>query len=299
MISASLIEDRVEVLSLFPILVQQFMHLHRSELANRTLPLKYVYTAASSLSLDLARAWFELTTVPLIQGYGMSEAINFTCSQDPYQDFSKTRFWTSERKRPSIGAPVRGNEVFILDPTGRQCDEGEVGELVVRGWNVMRGYEGDHSGTSQDYFHTGDIGYFENDPDTEKQFFFIQGRSKDVIKRSGETISLREVDEAIHNILLGSGYTGISVGFPNKHVGEEIGVVLRPAGELQVEPLGTLRLRLKNVPPLLRPRVGLLTHEELTTPSGKPQRWKFLQHFEKFEESLFAATLHLEEDFLR
>ncbi|MGE3756510.1 MAG: AMP-binding protein, partial [Pseudobdellovibrionaceae bacterium] len=289
----SIERDQVHILSLFPALVDQFIRVIKDD--SQIHLLKYVVTAASSLSIEVSKAWFAKFKIPLVQGYGLSEAVNFSCLNDPYDSYENLKRWMTTYTWPSIGCPIRGNEVVILRDDGSAAQENETGELGIRGWNVMAGYQNDPDQAvfGGNYLHTGDRGHFKKDPKTEKKFFFIEGRSKDVIKRFGETVSLREVDDELQKALMDFQLEIIGVGFENRFSGEEIGAVIStqiPLDENKILPA------LMKIADTHRPRIICFLDADLRTSSGKPQRWKFKSHFEKFKDSLFAKGIKFQNE---
>ena len=155
-----------------------------------------IRVGASSLRLARSASWAlppktgrelsETLGVPVIEAYGMTEAGNQICS-NPLPP--------GRVKLGSVGPPA-GSDVAIMDDEGRLVDQGEVGEVVVRGESITKGYENDVVANTRSFkdgwFHTGDVGYFDEDG-----YLFLRGRSKEIINRGGENISPREIDEAL------------------------------------------------------------------------------------------------------
>jgi long-chain acyl-CoA synthetase len=134
-----------------------------------------------------------------------------------------------ERRIYSVGKPIYGVEVEIWDEEGRVLPSGRehVGELVVRGFNVMRGYRGHPEATAEamagGWFHTGDLGYVDEDG-----FFFVVDRKKDMIIRGGENVYPREVEDVLYT------HPAVAeaavIGVPDARLGQEVRAVvaLRP-----------------------------------------------------------------------
>lgn len=251
----------------------------------------YFASAASTLDPKLLRDFSAAFSKPVIQGYGLSETVNFSTLMPT--DLPKAQHDTISIDGPytSIGNAVRGNEVFVVHPDGSPCAAGEIGELVVRGYNVMLGYLDDvqHETFRGDFFHTGDLGYFKKIAD--EIYFFISGRLKDVIKRAGQTISLREVDAILAELKLDQT-DAISFSFADPIVGEELGVAFRFSTNLEnarkkIEDLFVGQAKTVFAKDAW-PRVVLCTAEELRTPSGKPLRADLKRQFD-----LLAAQLKL------
>ena len=110
-----------------------------------------------------------------------------------------------ECRPDSVGIPIPGTEAWIEDASGRRLGAGEVGELVVRGRHVMRGYWEAPEATAQRYrpgplpgerlCHTGDL--FRQD---EEGFFYFVGRSDDIIKSRGEKVAPKEVEHVLYEL---------------------------------------------------------------------------------------------------
>ena len=127
----------------------------------------------------------------------------------------------------SCGLPSAFRECRIVDETGRDVKQGETGELVVRGPGVTKGYykkdEANRASFFGDWFRTGDL--FVQD---ERGYFYIVGRLKDMIRRSGENIAAREVEAALASV---EGIAeAAAIGVPDARRGEEVKalVVLKP-----------------------------------------------------------------------
>jgi len=134
-----------------------------------------------------------------------------------------------------VGLPA-GPEIAIMDPAGNLLDIGEAGEIVIRGMNVMQGYENNPQANAQAFtngwFRTGDEGYF--DPDG---YLYLSGRIKEMINRGGEKIAPREVDEVFlqHPALA----QAVAFSIPHKTLGEDlaVAVVLKPGESVQEKEL--------------------------------------------------------------
>jgi long-chain acyl-CoA synthetase len=153
--------------------------------------------------------------VVILEGYGLSETSSTTTFN----------ISAEQRKVYSVGKPIWGVSVQIWDDQGRPlaAGAGNVGEVVVRGPNVMTCYHGNPDATARAFaggwFHTGDLGYFDSDG-----FLFIVDRIKDLIIRGGYNIYPREVEEVIY------AHPAIAeaavIGVPDARLGEEVHAVV-------------------------------------------------------------------------
>jgi len=153
--------------------------------------------------------------VVILEGYGMSETAA-TTTFNPSAD---------ERRVYSIGKPIWGVEVQIRDDAGHVLPPGpdHIGELVVRGVNVMRGYRRDPAATARvvvdGWLHTGDLGYVDGDG-----FFFVVDRKDDLIIRGGYNVYPREVEDVLYK------HPAVAeaavVGVPDDRLGQEVKAVV-------------------------------------------------------------------------
>ncbi|HET7876254.1 MAG TPA: long-chain fatty acid--CoA ligase [Methylomirabilota bacterium] len=148
--------------------------------------LRLCFSAAASLPAEAERRWKERTGHDIHQGYGLTE-----CS--PFASYNHdTRF-----KAGSIGTPIENVEMKVADPvTGQEVADGELGEILIKGPNVMKGYFRNPEATAQTvrngWLQSGDIGY--RDPEG---YYYIVDRVKDMINVSGFKVFPREVEEVL------------------------------------------------------------------------------------------------------
>ena len=180
-------------------------------------PFRLIRSSSSPLPprvmADLERAF----AAPVIESYGMTEASHQMASNPLPPRPHKAR---------SVGVAA-GPEVAVVGPSGDLLPADQIGEVVIRGDNVMQGYlnnpEANETAFVDGWFRTGDEGYLDSEG-----YLFLTGRAKEMINRAGEKISPREIDE----VLLEHPAVAQAVAFalPDLRLGEEIGaaVVLRP-----------------------------------------------------------------------
>ena len=144
-------------------------------------------SGAAPLPLEVQAQFERLTGGKLVEGYGLTEASPITHANN---------FW-GERKNGSIGIPFPDTEARIVDENGNDVATGEIGELVVRGPQVMKGYWNKPAETASvlrdGWLFTGDIGKMD-----ENGFFYIVDRKKDVIIAGGYNIYPREIEEILY-----------------------------------------------------------------------------------------------------
>ncbi len=185
-------------------------------------PLRFIRSSSAALPPAVARGLEAAFGPPVIEAYGMTEASHQMCS-NPLPPRA--------RKFGSVG-PAAGPQVAIMDDHGNLLPAGATGEVVIRGDNVTAGYQSnDEANTqafTQGWFRTGDQGLLDEDG-----YLILTGRLKEIINRGGETISPREIDDA----LLEHPDVAQAVAFamPDRRLGEEVAaaIVLRDGRSLR------------------------------------------------------------------
>jgi acyl-CoA synthetase (AMP-forming)/AMP-acid ligase II len=148
--------------------------------------VRLVFSGAAPLGEDLARELSLKLGCPVVQGYGMTEA-------SPVTHLSPTL--NAPMKPGSAGRVVPNTEVKIVDvTTGAELPQGEEGELLIRGPQIMKGYLNQPGDTAacldpEGWYHTGDVGYV--DPEG---YFFIVDRTKELIKYKGLQVAPAELE---------------------------------------------------------------------------------------------------------
>jgi long-chain acyl-CoA synthetase len=185
--------------------------------------LKFVLSSGDALRPKTLENFEKLFKVPILEGYGLTEA-------SPMVSFNSPK---RERKAGSVGLPLPGVEMRIVDDEGEEVKPGEVGEIIVQGPNVMKGYLNRIEATKEvlrdGWLYTGDLAVLH-----ENGFGFIVVRKKNVIVKSGFNVYPREVEK--HLNLHPKVKEAVVVGVPDPLHGEEIHatVVLR-SGETATE----------------------------------------------------------------
>ncbi len=216
----------------------------------RISSIKECISGSAPLPVEVKRRFEELTGGRLVEGYGLSEASPVThCNPLDGRDVPG-----------SIGIPLPDTDAKIVDPeSGEELGVGEVGELLVRGPQVMKGYWRRPEETAQalrgGWLHTGDIARMD-----ERGYFYIVDRRKDVIIASGYNVYPREVEEVIHQHPKVA--EAAVIGVPDPYRGETVKAFIVPkeGEELDEEELlAFLRERLARykVPKLIEFRESL------------------------------------------
>ena len=175
--------------------------------------LKYCMTGGAPMPLEVMTAFEERFEVQIQEGFGLSET-------SPVASFNVL---DKPRKPGSIGYPVWGVEMSIVDAEDRPLPDGERGEICIRGHNIMKGYLGRPEATAEalknGWFHSGDIGYRDEDG-----CYFIVDRKKDMILRGGFNVYPREVEEVLYEH--GAIAEAAVIGVPHESHGEEVKAVV-------------------------------------------------------------------------
>ncbi len=189
-----------------------------------TSSLRICITGGASMPVEVLRGFEEAFGAKVMEGYGLSETSPVACSNHPDR----------ERKAGSIGTPIEGVEMQVVDENDQPVAQGEVGEIVIRGHNIMKGYwqrpEATEEAMRGGWFHSGDMARTDEDG-----YLFIVDRKKDLIIRGGYNVYPREVEEVLyeHPKIREAAVLGV----PHDEWGEEIGaaVVLHDGEELSPE----------------------------------------------------------------
>jgi long-chain acyl-CoA synthetase len=182
--------------------------------------LRLAVSGGAALPVEVLRGFEDAFGCVILEGYGLSETSPVASFNHPDRD----------RKAGSIGTPIDGVELRLVGLAGEAVGPGEVGEVAIRGHNLMKGYWGNEQATREaipdGWFRTGDLARQDADG-----FYFIVDRKKDLIIRGGYNVYPREVEEVLYE------HPAVAeaavVGIPHPVHGEEVGaaVVLKPEAE--------------------------------------------------------------------
>lgn len=206
--------DKVKLIALVP--TMYYFFLNSPDVGKYDLSsVELAVSGGAALPEEVHRRFKESFGISIMEGYGLSET-------SPVASFTLSGM---EVKVGSIGKPIWGVEMAVRAEDGSFCEPGEVGEIVIRGHNIMKGYFNRPEATAEairdGWFHSGDIGKMDEDG-----YFFIVDRKKDLIIRGGMNIYPRELEEVIygHPKVLEAAVVGI----PDDMRGEEVKVFAAP-----------------------------------------------------------------------
>jgi long-chain acyl-CoA synthetase len=200
--------DEVNVFQGVPTMYGAMLHLDGREDYDVST-LKVCASGGSAMPVELMRGFEEAFGCKVLEGYGLSES-------SPVASFNHP---DRERKPGSIGTPIEGVEMKIVDDDGNEVDQGDVGEIVIKGHNVMNGYWKRDEATAETivdgWLHTGDIGKIDEDG-----YFFIVDRKKEMIIRGGYNVYPREIEEVLYEHP--DVREAAVLGIPSDEYGEEV-----------------------------------------------------------------------------
>ncbi len=208
--------DRVTVFQGVPTMYVALLN-HPDREKYDTSSLRLCNSGGAALPVEVLRGFDEAFACKVLEGYGLSET-------SPVATFNHP---DKERKPGSIGTPIEGVELRLVDDDGNEVGGDDVGEIAIRGHNIMKGYwnrpDATEAAIRHGWFHTGDIARRDEDG-----YYFIVDRKKDLIIRGGYNIYPREVEEVLYE------HPAVAeaavVGMPDPSLGEEVAaaVVLKP-----------------------------------------------------------------------
>ncbi|GAA1248122.1 long-chain fatty acid--CoA ligase [Prauserella halophila] len=227
-----------------------------------TSRLRVCLSGGSALPVEVLLGFERAFDCVVLEGYGLSETSPVATCNEP-----------GRRRVGSIGSPLRGVELRIVDEHGHPVTDGEVGEIAIRGHNVMKGYwkrpEATAAAVPDGWLRTGDIGRRDEDG-----FFYLVDRKNELITRAGCTVYPRDIEEVLyeHPAVLEAAV----IGTPDPNTGEEIValVTLRPGESTGGDELraylksrvatGTHPRHVEIVPALPKTSTGKILKREIT-----------------------------------
>lgn len=197
-----------------------------AEAGYRLDSLRFGICGGAPISQSVFNRFEQRYSIKLIEGWGLTET-TMAATLNPVD---------GTRKVGSIGLPLPGQAVKVVNERGEELGPGEIGELIVKGENVMVGYHKNLEATRETvrdgWLYTGDVGYRDADG-----YFYIVDRKKDMIIRGGMNIYPRQIEEVIYR--LPEVAEAAVIGVPDEIYGEEVlaCVALKPGSQLTEEEL--------------------------------------------------------------
>jgi long-chain acyl-CoA synthetase len=248
--------DRVTVFEGVPTMYAALLS-HADRERCDTSSLRVCISGGAAMPVEVLRAFEEAFGCVILEGYGLSETSPAACFN--HRD--------RPRKPGSIGTPIEGVAMRLVDADGREVPAGQVGEVAIRGHNVMKGYWRRPEATAEvlsadGWFRTGDVGRVDEDG-----YFFIVDRKKELIIRGGYNVYPREVEEVLYE------HPAVRecavVGIPHPELGEEVGAAVALKDGASVRPAELQAYVKENVAAYKYPRKVWLVDELPKGPTGK------------------------------
>jgi long-chain acyl-CoA synthetase len=218
--------DRVTIFEGVPTMYAAMLHLPDADPA-QAATLRLCGSGGAALPVEILRGFEEKFGCVILEGYGLSET-------SPVASFNRP---DRERKPGSIGPSIEGVQMRLIDDNWNTVADGEIGEIAIRGPNVMKGYWNKPEATAEvmtadGWFRTGDMARVDADG-----YYYIVDRKKDLIIRGGYNVYPREIEEVLHE------HPAVAevavIGIPDADLGEEVGaaVALKPGASATPEEL--------------------------------------------------------------
>jgi long-chain acyl-CoA synthetase len=247
--------DQVNVFQGVPTMYGAMLH-HSDRERYDVSSVQLCSSGGSAMPVELLRSFEEAFGCKILEGYGLSES-------SPVASFNHR---DRERKPGSIGTPIRNVEMKIVDDDRAEVDQGEVGEIVIRGYNVMKGYWQRPEETAETivdgWLHTGDMGRVDEDG-----YFYVVDRKKELIIRSGYNVYPREIEEVLyeHPAVREAAVLGV----PHDEYGEEVGAAVVLKDDAEATPDELRDYVKEQVAAYKYPRVVWLVDDLPKGPTGK------------------------------
>lgn len=281
-------KEKVTIVSVVPTLLQFLNHEYQKLSFSKPSSLKHIICGAGPLTIEVAKQFEDRFNTRVVHGYGLSETTCYSCFLPIDLDEESHKKWMRDFGYPSIGTPIPCNEMQIHNESGDEIAAGEKGEIVIRGFNVMKEYYGNEEANEKaftfNWFRSGDEGFYIED-ESQRPFFFITGRIKELIIRGGVNLAPLEIDEVINQAP--GVKSGISVGFESDWYGEEVGAFVQlkegaTTSEREIIDFCKLHLPFSKVP-----KVVVFGDSIPVTSTGKYQRMKVAHLFKAWKSVQF------------
>src|ERR1700677_342848 len=219
--------DGVTVFEGVPTMYSALLSVADQAATEATRSLRTCVSGGAALPVQVLADFEKAFGCTVLEGYGLSETSPAAAFNHPHR----------ERKVGSIGTPIEGVQMRVVDLDGVEVPQGQAGEIQIRGHNVMKGYWNLPDATkatitTDGWLNTGDVGKVDEDG-----YFYIVDRTKDMIIRGGYNVYPREIEEVLYE------HPAVAeaavVGIPHDSLGEEVGaaVALKKGESLQPDEL--------------------------------------------------------------
>jgi long-chain acyl-CoA synthetase len=249
--------DRVTIFEGVPTMYAAMLH-HTGERPDVS-SLRLCVSGGAAMPVEVLRGFEDAFGCIILEGYGLSET-------SPVASFNHP---DKVRKPGSIGTPIAGVEMRLIDADGADVPPGEIGEIAIRGHNVMKGYWGRPDATaesmSEGWFRTGDLARVDEDG-----YYYIVDRKKDLIIRGGYNVYPREIEEVLYE------HPDVAeaavIGIPHPELGEDIGAAVKLKPGATATPADLRAFARERVAAYKYPRHVWIVDDLPKGPTGKIQR---------------------------
>jgi long-chain acyl-CoA synthetase len=252
-VSAAIVRHGVTRFYAVPTIYIRF--LNNPESKKQLKSLRYVFSAATSMPAEIVRQWVDAFGIPIHEAYGLTETASIVSFNHLFR-----------HKIGSIGMPAGVIELKVVDAYDRELKQGEQGEIIIRGPNIMKGYFEQPEETARTlrngWLHSGDVGVF--DPEG---YLYIVDRIKDIVITGGENVYPKEVEDMLHQHKA-VNECGV-VGLPHKEYGEAVTafVILKP--DATVDERTLIAFCKERMAPYKVPKAIRFVNDLPKTPQGK------------------------------
>jgi len=249
--------DGVTVFEGVPTMYLALLH-HPDVRPEDVATLRVGVCGGASLPAEVLDAFEKRFGIVILEGYGLTESASTTTFNSSAE----------ERREYSVGKPIWGVDVQVWGDSDRLLPPGpeNIGEVVIRGVNVMKGYHNDPDSTEEAFtrgwMRTGDLGYFDDD-----SFLFIVDRKKDLVIRGGYNVYPREIEEVLFT------HPGVAeaavIGVPDQRLGEEVKAFIVPREGVTLTADELIEFVKERVAAYKYPRIVEFRSEMAHGPTGK------------------------------
>ena len=247
--------DKVTIFEGVPTMYAAMLHDPAAAQADAS-SLRVCVSGGAAMPVEILHGFERAFECMILEGYGLSET-------SPVASFNHPG---KVRKPGSIGTPVEGVEMRVVNGGGAKLPVGGIGEIVIRGHNVMKGYWGNPDATAEaitdGWFRTGDLARADEDG-----YFYIVDRKKDMIIRGGFNVYPREVEEVLYE------HPAVAeaavVGIPHEELGEEVGAAVKLKPGATATPAELRAFAREQMAPYKYPRYVWLMPDLPKGPTGK------------------------------
>ena len=247
--------DKVTIFEGVPTMYAAMLHQPGSGQAD-TSSLRVCISGGAAMPAEIMRGFEQAFGCMILEGYGLSET-------SPVASFNRPG---QVRKPGSIGTPIDGVGMRVVDTDGADLSAGEIGEILICGHGVMKGYWDNPEATAETirdgWLSTGDLARVDEDG-----YFYIVDRKKDLIIRGGFNVYPREVEEVLYE------HPAVAeaavIGLPDRDLGEEIGAAVKLKPGTTASPAELRAFVKERIAPYKYPRQVWIVPDLAKGPSGK------------------------------